>query len=643
MIIGKIIDERYKVISKIAEGGMANIFLAKDTIFDTEIVLKVLKDEYDDPKYINQFKHEVDSLAELNHPNIIKVLDYKEVDGLHFIVMEYLDGITLKDLIRKKGKLSPQLCVDIISKVASGLKHAHNFGLIHRDLKPQNIMILKNAQIKLMDFGISQHVDDAKEYDADDEDNSVMGSVHYISPEQVKGEKIDLRSDIYAIGIIMYEMLTGEVPYNAATAVDIALMHLKQHIGNITELNPLVPQSLSNVVIRATSPDIKLRHQDIQAFEYDLTTCLMPRRLNEDKLSFVDTTKEDALSKTQLIDLNNSKIKEEIQKNRKQTLKNDDWDWKRITIIGGIVAFLCMLLLFISFFLQKNKMPDLSGKTVEQARQILNDELGVNISDLNINYEPNDKVSPKTIWKQYPYAQSQVTASTHSADYVLTVNDIKIEEYTTPDYVGQQLNKVKEDLDKKHINVKVEYSESNSNFTKKNQILSQSFKVNSTIKTGDTITFKVVKQDKLVELPNTQDLKVDDLVKFAQNNGMQIQNLDQNKPNENETCFVTNYDNVNDEQKYDVNQILKYHSECRDASSWWDKLKNFFGISNNEEKTQTNKLIENNQSIDEVKQQATNSIWSSDLSTFKKISAVAKITLAKTKQEVDKIIEESYR
>lgn len=640
MIIGKIIDERYKVISKIAEGGMANIFLAKDNIFGNDVVLKVLKDEYNDPKYISQFKHEVDSLAELNHPNIIKVLDYKEVSGLHFIVMEYLDGITLKELIRKKGSLSPQLCVDIISKVASGLKHAHNFGLIHRDLKPQNIMILKNAQIKLMDFGISQHVNEVKEYDSK-EDNSVMGSVHYISPEQVKGEKIDLRSDIYALGIIMYEMLTGKVPYNAETAVDIALMHLKQHIGNVSEINPVVPQSLSNVIIRATSPDIKLRHQDIKAFELDLTTCLMPRRLNEDKLNFVDTTKEDALSKTQLIDLNNSKLK----KSRINALNTDDWDWKRIAIIGGIVAFLCMLLLFISFFLQKNKMPDLKGKTVEQARQILKDELDVNISDLNINYEPNSKVAPKTIWKQYPYASSQVLSTMHNADFVLSVNDLKIEEYKLEDFVGKQLNEVKQDLSKKHINVAVKYKSSSKNYVKKEQIISQSKKPNTIIKTGDTIIFEVLNQNKTVTLPEINNLKVDSLVEYAQQQNLQIQNLDTNHPQNNQICYVTSYENAGDISNYDVTSILRYHSECKeDSPAWLEGIKKFFGIKNEDEtKTSEDKLIETNQSLEEVKQQAINSVMGGDLSAFKKIKAVTSITLAKTKSEVNNIVEEVYR
>lgn len=651
MIIGKLIDQRYKVISKIAEGGMADIFLAHDQIFKTNIVLKVLKKEYIKDKYITQFKHEVDCLAELNHEGIIKVLDYKEIDNLHFIVMEYLDGITLKDLINKQETITPKMCVDIMSKVASALKHAHSFGLIHCDLKPQNIMILKNGSIKIMDFGISTHVDEVLEYDADS-DNTVMGSVHYISPEQVKGEKISLQSDIYSLGIIMYEMLSGKVPYNGTTAVDIALMHITQHIGNVSDLNPLVPQSLSNVIIRATSPDIKLRHQDIQSFEYDLTTCLIPKRLNEEKLTFVDRSKEDSLSKTQLIDLNNSKIKKEINKKNISIFKNsDNWDWKKIAIIGGIVTFLCMLLLFITVFSAKNKMPNLQGKTYEEAKNILRDELNVTIGDLNVNYESNPKIEAKKVWKQYPYANQQVDGSFKPNDFVITLNDIKIEEYTLKNYVGMQLDVAKKELEDKHINVLVKYSDDNTLYTNKNQIILQSKKPNSIIKTKDTITFDVLRENRVVKLPSLSNLKVEELAKFASSNAMQINNLDPNNAKENEVCYVTSFENGKENENFDTTNVLTYHSSCNaPGQSLWDKFKSFFGFgsddnsnSKNDENSDTQNQTSKVSSLDNLKKTARESIMNSNLSFFQKMKIIGQIYSASDKHSLDKVVEEAYR
>lgn len=644
MIIGKIIDERYKVISKIAEGGMANIFLAHDSIFEKDVVLKVLKEEFNEQKYIEQFKHEVDSLAELNHENVVQVLDYRDIDDMHFIVMEYLDGITLKDLIRKKGKLSPELCVDIMVKVASGLKHAHSFNLIHRDLKPQNIMILKNANIKIMDFGISQHVEEVKAFN-NGEENSVMGSVHYISPEQVKGSKIDLRSDIYALGIIMYEMLTGSVPYNGTSAVDIALMHLKQHIGNVSDVNVLVPQSLSNVIIRATSPDINLRHQDIQAFEYDLTTCLMPNRIHEEKLSFVDTTKEDSLSKTQKIDLNNAKIKEALEgDNRKSLLeRSDDWDWKKIAIIGGIVTFLLMLLLFIYGFSTRQRMPNLIGKNLNEAKKIVRDELGFTLNDDNISYELTKNSSPKTIWQQFPNANESVSDQIHAGDFVLSVNDIKMENFHFKDYRGENFSNVSKELWKKHIKIKVEYVEQQTFDQKINHILEQSIAPNKMVSTGQNVTFSVVSSSSFVKLPKLTNYKLDDFLKFAKSKGLKSKSLNKINKNASNICYVNKYVNGSENKNFDKKVTLLYEVSCFKQVSWIENLANSLGFGNEKSKTLERQIMDANTNVVQKKKYARMEIWNSNLSIFKKVQALSKISVANSVNNINKILEETFR
>lgn len=646
MIIGKIIDDRYKVLSKIAEGGMANIFLAHDSIFDKDVCLKVLKDEYNESKYIEQFKHEVDSLAELNHENVLRVLDYRDIDDMHFIVMEYLDGITLKELIRKKGAISPEMTVDIMSKVASGLKHAHSFGLIHRDLKPQNIMILKDANIKIMDFGISQHIEEVKAF-SNGEDNSIMGSVHYISPEQVKGEKIDLRSDIYALGIIMYEMLTGGVPYNGTTAVDIALMHLRQHIGNVTEINPLVPQSLSNVIIRATSPDIKLRHQDIQSFEYDLTTCLMPNRLQEEKLSFVDTSKEDALSKTQKIDLNNAKIKEAIKYDKSggsdQIQSSDDWDWKRIAIIGGIITFLFMLALFLFGYSTKQKMPNLEGKSVQEARKLILDELGYTINDSNISYIVNPKIAPKTVWNQFPNANDQVTNNIHAADFVITLNDVKMEKFKFQDYRGENVYDVIKDLRKKHMNVDITYEDNDESDYSQGHILQQSIAPNANVRTGDKVVFSVKNPTHKVLLPRLNNFKVQDLRAFAKEHKFKVKLANKLKTKDGEVCYVNSYLNGIENKDFMTKEKLEFDQICKAPTSWFDQVKGFIFGENKTGKEFEQSLVDSNRKLSNIQDQARKTIWNSSLPIVKKLQAITQISLANDKEQIDSILNQGFR
>ena len=650
MIIGKLINDRYKVVGKIDEGGMANIFLATDTVFEKEVVLKILKEEFYDEKYIKQFKHEVESLTELSHENIIKVFDYCEVDNMYFIVMEYLDGITLKDLIRKKTTISPQMTVDIISKVSAALKHAHSFGLIHRDLKPQNIMILKDATIKLMDFGISEHEDELKEFDENDDSNSVMGSVHYISPEQVRGEKIDIRSDIYALGIVMYEMLVGTVPYSGKNAVDIALMHLKQHIGNISEKNPLVPQSLSNVVIRATSPDIKLRHQDIQSFEYDLTTCLMPNRLNEEILNFVDQSKEDSLSKTQLIDLNNEKIREEINKEKQKDniIENEDWDWKKIAIIGGLITFLCIALLFIYGSSSNNLMPDLNGKTFNEAKEIIENELDVSLGTSNINYKKSDKVSEGRIWKQYPIKGTKISSSTINSDFVVYINSKSDKKIKIRNFHSLNIDDVEKELSEAGLKTKIKYVK-HSKILKKNQIIDQDIEPNTEVSEGSTISFNVSANNKMIRLPSLEDLSETKFIKFAKNNSMTIKNIGSEHD---KSCTLDSYIGYKDDDWFDINKTLKYKSSC----SWFSKatsmFSDFFGFDdkkkdNNSVSSETvddkNETIDKTSDLKEIKKRATDKIWDSNLDFFSKINTTTKISFADSEGNVQSILEEALK
>ena len=224
---GDLIDNRYKIIKTIGEGGMANVYLAYDTILEREVAVKILRgDLSDDEKFIRRFQREANSASSLRHPNVVEMYDVGEDDGKYFIVMEYVAGKTLKGLIKKRGPLNLSESIDIMLQLTSGIACAHQSYIIHRDIKPQNVMILEDGRVKITDFGIAMALNNHELTQT----NSVMGSVHYLPPEQASGSGSTIKSDVYSLGILMYELLTGKVPFKGDNAVEIAIKHMKEAI-----------------------------------------------------------------------------------------------------------------------------------------------------------------------------------------------------------------------------------------------------------------------------------------------------------------------------------------------------------------------------------------------------------------------------
>ena len=264
---GQKINDRYEIIKSIGEGGMANVYLANDNILDRKVAIKVLRGDLENnEKFIRRFQREAKSVSDLSHPNIVEVYDVGEEEGQHYIVMEYIDGRTLKQLIQKRGALTVAEVVDIMTQLTDGLSAAHEAYIIHRDIKPQNIMILDNGMIKITDFGIAMTLNATQLTQT----NSVMGSVHYLPPEQASGQTATTKSDIYSAGILMYELLTGTVPFKGENAVEIALKQMKERIPSIRKQNPLIPQSIENIVLRATAKNPKNRYNDTREMYNDL-------------------------------------------------------------------------------------------------------------------------------------------------------------------------------------------------------------------------------------------------------------------------------------------------------------------------------------------------------------------------------------
>ena len=250
IIKGTKINNRYSIIRTLGEGGMANVYLAYDTILDRNVAVKVLRgDLATDEKFVRRFQREALSASNLYHPNIVQIYDFDSEDGQYYIVMEYVEGKTLKQLLKRRGSLTITEVIDIMSQITDGMAHAHDSYIIHRDIKPQNIMILEDGMVKITDFGIAMAIN------ASDltQTNSVMGSVHYLPPEQAAGKGSTIKSDIYSLGILFYEMLAGTMPFRGETAVEIALKHIKDPMPSIRKINPKVPQSVENIIFIATA------------------------------------------------------------------------------------------------------------------------------------------------------------------------------------------------------------------------------------------------------------------------------------------------------------------------------------------------------------------------------------------------------
>ena len=333
---GELIDNRYKIIKSIGEGGMANVYLAWDTILEREVAVKVLRgDLSNDEKFVRRFEREANSASSLRHPNIVEMYDVGEDEGKYFIVMEYINGKTLKSLIKKRGALNLTEAIDIMMQITSAIACAHESLIIHRDIKPQNVLILEDGRVKITDFGIALALNSNELTQT----NSVMGSVHYLPPEQASGNNATVKGDIYSIGILMFELVTGKVPYRGENAVEIALKHMKEPIPSVRSINPEIPQSVENIIIKATAKNPKNRYDTVAEMYEDLRFCLDDDRKNESRIvlkypeqAFKDTEKK----------VDKKETREEKNKNNKETEED-----KRINIALKIIGFFAVLIVII--------------------------------------------------------------------------------------------------------------------------------------------------------------------------------------------------------------------------------------------------------------------------------------------------------
>ena len=496
IVKGQKINDRYQVIRSIGEGGMANVYLAYDTILDRNVAVKVLRgDLATDEKFVRRFQREAMSASALSHPNIVEMYDVGEDDGNYFIVMEYIDGKTLKNLIKKRGALTVAEVVDIMLQLTSAISCAHDSYIIHRDIKPQNVMILDDGRVKITDFGIAI-ASNASELT---QTNSVMGSVHYLPPEQANGAGATAKSDIYSLGILMFELLTGKLPFKGENAVEIALKQMKEQIPSVCAINPEIPQSIENVILKACAKNPKNRYANVKDMYNDIKTALDEDRINETKQTYKFS--EDDLDETKKIE-----SLSEVKKNKKKETKEEDSTEKKMNlalIITSGVAGLLVLLSVIFFFVvpamgpKDVKIPDVTGLTVEKAEEkLLNAGLEINVKTKE---ESSEDVKEGRVVKTEPSKNRTVKEGQKITLIVSTgTAKIKIEDYT-----GKNAMEVKGAFELLGLNVTVEkkkVEETEGIEYDADLVIEQSVIKGKKLKKGDSII--LFTPDVMVKYPN---------------------------------------------------------------------------------------------------------------------------------------------
>ena len=527
--IGKIFAGRYRIVKQIGRGGMADVYLAKDLILDgEEVAVKVLRTNYQtDPIAVARFQREARAMADLDHPHIVRITDIGEEDGQQYLAMEYVAGLDLKRYIKEHYPLSNEEAVRIMGQILLAMRLAHTRGIVHRDLKPQNILLTPDGTAKVTDFGIAVAFAETSLTQT----NSMLGSVHYLSPEQARGSKATIQSDIYAMGIIFYEMLTGHIPYDGDSAVTIALQHFQKPLPSVIAENPSVPQALENVVIKATAKKLTDRYQSVAEMYVDLSSSLSYNRQNEPKLVFNDTTKADTKTLPKVSQSTLTSIpKVQTQSPKPQTAKpsqqasEDNYATKPVKkrkfrvrymiLLASIVLVAASLIWILSRTPATIAIPDVAGQTVAEAKETLkkaNFEIGEEKT------EASEKVEEGRIIRTDPDAG---TGRKEGTKINLVVSSGK-QSFQLSNYVGRKYTEVEAELKQKKVPENlIKKEEEESSESEAGTVLRQSPAAGTTydLSKVSTITLTVAKKVTSVAMPSY----IGSSLEFTKNNLVQI-------------------------------------------------------------------------------------------------------------------------
>lgn len=530
---GYLLGDRYRIIDALGEGGMANVYLAEDIILQRKVAVKILRlDLQKEPQTLARFQREALATSELSHPNIVMVLDVGTDQGLPYMVMEYVDGPDLKDYIRLKSPLELHNVIRIMDQILSAMELAHKHNVIHRDLKPQNILMDKHGNIKIADFGIAV----ALNQNSVTQTNSAVGSVHYMSPEQTRGGLVTKQSDIYSLGIILYELITGSVPFNGDSAVAIALKHAQEAIPSIKEKDDQVPQSLENVVLKATAKDPRNRYTSVHEMQRDLDTSLNSERahepiytdkngINNDKTIVLPNFKPTKVSKNSLEKkadvISHSENDDQVKKIAFfQNLRKYKWWWL-------FVGFAAVLVIFLMAFVLSGRsnrevsIPDVTNLTEQGARHKL-ENVGLKVG--RIKHKSSDNIAQGKVIKSSPGAGRNIKRGRFINLYVSDgAGMVKV-----PDITGEDYQSAVVKLEKLGFEVIRENQFSSS--VPFGVVISQSIAADVEVKpTQTTITLSVSKgndntfREDYIKLPDLRNKSLKNAQKFAHYHGLTLQ------------------------------------------------------------------------------------------------------------------------
>lgn len=513
---GQKINDRYQIIRSIGEGGMANVYLAYDTILDRNVAVKILRgDLANDEKFVRRFQREAISSSSLVHPNIVEMYDVGEDDGKYFIVMEYLEGKTLKSLIKKRGALTLSEVIDIMLQLTSGLACAHDSYIIHRDIKPQNILMLDDGRVKITDFGIAMALNSNELTQT----NSVMGSVHYLPPEQANGTGATIKSDIYSLGILMFELLTGKLPFKGENAVEIAIKHMKEELPSVCDMNLEIPQSVENVILKASAKNPKNRYENVMEMHDDLETVLDKSRNDEKK--YVYPYPEFEVEEKKMP----TRSEKQTEKRGEEKEKKKEKKMNKALLITGIITTILILVAVVLFIIipqvggnKELEVPDLKGVELVKAEKELT-KLGFIVEAKTIEKE-SEEVEEGSVISTNPKAGRTVKKGT---SITITISKGK-EKIEIEDYTNKSYEDVKYLLEERGLVVSSEEKEvTEDDNIEAGTIMEQSVKKGTSLKKGDTIIFTVSKVIAVYPDFVNEAWKIGDVETFCDKHGIILQ------------------------------------------------------------------------------------------------------------------------
>ncbi|MFL0363017.1 Stk1 family PASTA domain-containing Ser/Thr kinase [Pseudobacillus sp. 179-B 2D1 NHS] len=525
MLIGKRLGGRYKIIKMIGGGGMANVYLAQDMILEREVALKVLRlDFVNEEEFIRRFQREAQSATSLVHPNIVNIYDVGEEEGINYIVMEYVDGMTLKQYIQQYSPIPVEKTIDIMKQLASAIAFAHHNSIIHRDIKPHNILMDQEGNVKITDFGIAM----ALSATSITQTNAVLGSVHYISPEQARGGMATKKSDIYALGIVMFELLTGQLPFSGESAVSIALKHLQAETPSVKRWNPDIPQSVENIVLKATAKDPFHRYSSLEEMEQDLSTALDPERAQEERFSIQEDDEKTkaipVIKDSELSEGSDTTVVhpvdqlEDTQQPEKEKKKKKRKRWPIFVLVSILLIALAIgaITLLPSLLGPKEvKIPDVSGKQLDEAVSKLVTD-GFKVGETKKQF--SDQVPEGIVIKTDPAAGRTMQEGDTVNIYISSGK----EAIAVADYSGKSFDDAKEELEKagfKSVEQKTTHDDSEAG-----TIIDQDPEPeNKVIPEDTTVTLTVSTGPEKIPLIDLTDYNEKSLKDYAESTGLNIE------------------------------------------------------------------------------------------------------------------------